>query len=265
MYRTILPLLMLPLTLFGQILSLNGWEETLPEITKTDTDTLVVFDIDYTLVYPDNPAYQVRNVQKWKEVFEKQNWTKEEHFIAKMYIVINTPSRLISPLALEAFHHLKARDISAIALTASATGKWEATDCLTARIDMLKGLGFHFETTTPFKGDFVFENYPLPSIGSYPELKGGVIASNKASKGEVLKSFLALLPSRPKKVLAIDDLHYNLVDMEQACQEFNINFLGIELKGVHNLGEDLSQEVFEFEAARLHEIAKEKLETVISI
>lgn len=199
-----------------------------------DTDTLVILDVDYTLLQPSNPAYQHKNFQLSPEFIKSCMKTLPESSKNEFATSIATSGggQLLeesSPAIIESFKRNGAR---VLVISGLLVGQWNTIpDLLDWRISTLKGVGI-IPSTFAIEGRVEFTD--LPSYkGKYPEYKDGVILTNGelVKKQEVLESFFKKANWRPKKIVFIDDSRPIVEDMSQYAAKQNISFLGYEYKG----------------------------------
>lgn len=204
------------------------------EVAKSDADTLVILDVDYTLLQPSNPAFQQKNFQVSSEFIKNSMKTLPESIKNEFSTAIATSGegQLLdekSPALIEAFKQKGAR---VLVISGILAGKWNAIpDLMDWRIHNLKRLGI---TPSTFGFDKPFQFTDLPSYkGKYPEYKEGVILTNGelVKKQEVLDAFLKKLNWQPKKIIFIDDSRAIVEAMSQYASEHNLTFVGYEYKG----------------------------------
>lgn len=200
---------------------------SLKEIQKyisNPKDTLIVFDVDYVLTHPNDPAYQFPNFSKHlefvKKTFSELNATQKDLFANLMVFDVGGSS-LVEESAASVLNSLQKNGYKTVALTAALTCTLAGQDVKEKRANHLKTLGIDFSNSfTDFKSK-EFKSCDS-NMGSYPELYRGILFSNgenlKIQKGQVLKEFLKYVNYRPKTIVVIDDRQNNL---DSIADEFN--------------------------------------------
>lgn len=212
--------------------------ELAPLLTKPK-ETLLVFDVDYTLTQPNEPAFQFVNFVKNKEliqgVFDSLSHGERDIFSNLMvfHLCGNSTIEEESPSIIR---ELQEMGIKTIALTASMTAPLKRQCLIQKRLKNLKELGFDFSQTfkniKPQYFDSLDSNYK-----SHPYFEKGVLFSNgenpKNYKGEVLLKFLSLIKWKPKQIVLVDDRLQNHQAVHQALADTHpeISFLGIHFLG----------------------------------
>lgn len=237
MFRFIISILGVFMSMFAyasiqQISSLN---EAKVLFEQADVNTLVIFDIDYTLTMPTEPALQMPNIKKNKQLFKSmlEGFSGEDKRIFSALFISRAESLLIEPSVVEMIESFQNSGIRTLALTATLTGSLGPIKCFEDwRYEELKKLGIDFSLSFPkvksiyFKNMHIYQNY-------YPVYKGGILLCNHEnnSKGEVLKEFLDQIDWKPKKVIFLDDDIKNVESMEKALKELSIEHMGLHYKG----------------------------------
>jgi hypothetical protein len=212
-----LPLLFSSCTLFKpkftEITSITQAQDVL---CKADTNTLVVFDIDQTLIDPASKAGQqrYRNNKIFKKNLSelgqylarkrKQDPNYDDIFEGKIW---QMSFELVEPKTLDIIKDLQARGIKVIALTSLPAGRLGAIKRMDVqRYKSLQSVGIDFSSS--FKEEQIELKSLKPWRGDYPTYYKGIIcAALRAgnTKGEALKAFLDAARWMPKKVIFFDD------------------------------------------------------------
>lgn len=193
------------------------------ELDKADQQTLVVFDVDETLIKPTDTALQLL----WQPaVFSKEDvqWmrqlkAKRQKHLAKTcsFYAGEAFTRIwsqqllkssyvpIEPTTVETVRKLQQRGIKVIALTACRAGRRGDIPALQQwRFDELKKLAIDFSSAFPFKEKWI-EELPL-NEGYHPMYYRGILMATYTNpKGNVLSAFLDHCGWAPKKILFFDD------------------------------------------------------------
>ena len=250
----------------AQIIEIQDTDTALGFFENADSYTLAVFDVDMVLIQPSDPAFQMKNMQKYKTTCKKIladiPSNKQMIFIALMSI--GSEALLVDERFPYFFKNLAQRSVPAMALTANLTGEFGPIKSMENwRIQELGSLGIDFSTTIPYKNDHLFAD--LPSFRGNPAmLKKGIFFVNGdlCTKGEALLSFFKMANYYPKKVIFVDDRENNVKSVEKSLQDLESQGISIEYLGLLFLGSknypspDIGQEEFEARWQALADQAK---------
>lgn len=181
-------------------------------------DTLVLFDVDETLITQNMVSYappfiiylllyfpQLLCTQTFEYVYSKL-WEK-----AQLLLIEKESINLINTL--------KDQGCTVLGFTAMQTGSYGVIKNMPQwRINTLKRFGIEF--THKF-GNAIFTNLNRYR-GYYPEIYKGIIFANLQPKGKVLASFLKHFKLHPKKIIMFDNLKANLESVYATCKKLNI-------------------------------------------
>lgn len=188
-------------------------------LVDADKETLVLFDIDLTLSQPSEPAAQMPNIVRHKDVF-KQLLESARPPTGDILTAVTTwsPHILIEEETPHVVARIAKRTIPMIAFTAACTSTkgWRHKD--------LKRLGYDFSQT--------FEKTELAS----PCFSNGVLICGDEAKGSVLIDFLRAMDLKYKKIIFIDDRENNLLSVQEALSQHypQTTFVGLHYKGANN-------------------------------
>lgn len=258
--------LLLNLLLFSyytQAQEVEKMEEVFVYVNESNSDTLVIFDVDMVLVQPSSAAFQMANMKKHRSILKQimQEVPKEKLMIFLSLATISCDPILLDQRLPEWLKQLMERGVPTMALTANLTGQLLAIqDMEKWRIGALRQLGIDFSLSSPNKERIIFSD--LPSYrGNYSVYNEGILFVNgtACSKGEALVNFFHKANFFPKKVIFIDDREENLTSVREAISALNP---AIEFKGIHFTGandypsEIIPEEQFETSWRKLAEMAK---------
>lgn len=219
---------------------------------EADSDTLILFDVDQTLIEPasmlfrpktvENEAYRPWLIDLVSRVYGKSN--KPEEYYGSIWRVKEIPL-LIEPNIVSIIQSLQDRGVKVVALTALKTGSDYTIPSLPEwRYDQLKKLGIDFgRIGLP---DIIFDELSEKN-GNYPVLYHGILCTNGVSKGDLVVAFLDRIQWRPSKVVFFDDNEARVKDVERAMQERSIPFQGFVYLGAEYMPGELNKEVAEFQ------------------
>jgi len=182
-------------------------------------DSMVVFDLDNTLVRPEK---EVGSVQ-WFDHMLKQNIKRgmgiEDALTELLPLSFEVQNHIslcpVENTTIDVLRELRKREIVTIALTARS-------DTLVTRTKVqLQKIDIDFDTENGFNRELTLD-YPRPVL-----LKNGIVFCANNDKGSVLFSILTLINYHPKKIIFVDDKLDHLFEVEKACLRNAVNFIGI--------------------------------------
>ncbi len=199
------------------------------EVITDDCDetTLVVYDVDETLVQPSDSflsnehTVQGRNFlsELVKKYPKKTDWGRFRAILLR-----DASMPMIEVGVLNVIKKFREKGAKVIALTSMNTGKIGFYQRLEAwRYEQLKSLGF--------EGDFPREHFPLRGFKRNPVFYRGVLAADLENKGEVLSAFLKKVQLHPRKIIAIDDDIKALNQVGDLCKRQGMSFQGYLYSG----------------------------------
>lgn len=176
------------------------------KIQNADENTLVVFDVDRTLIQMGDQILH-GGKKGFKNELKKyaayNALSKEEQDILLSIMLLKTSHNLIEQTSLDYINDLKKRNIKTIACTTLETGKFGLIDNIENwRVETMNAAGLDFSEA--------FSDYPLIRFESEdnvftPIFIEGVLITGKKPKGEMLKQFLEHINWQPSKIIMIDD------------------------------------------------------------
>ncbi len=221
------------------------------ELNSTNQNTLVVFDMDDTLIEQSDMVFQTRffkhpEVQKLRQELKKHTAqlsdpVKAHELVATTRLLKNS-WHLVEKKSLPIIKKLQEHNIRVIALTAVPTGSFGIIRNMQEwRFAQLKNLGLDFSTSfttqeivfnelAPFTGLLTSPAYPTKHK-KYPMYYKGIICSRPHPKGTVLATFLKHIDWTPKKVLFFDDTPKHVKSVTQAMKNLGIACSGYVYKG----------------------------------
>jgi hypothetical protein len=182
--------------------------------------TLVMFDLDDVLIYPQDAL-----LQNWRSGWkpeEMRAWTAEEDTIAWM----SAKFQIMDPSAPTLIDRLYENRVPTIGFTAFAMDQSGIVESIPEwRSQHLKELGIHFriekEIVFPVQKGFV-----PPSFEKGVLYCGDFYKKDKDNKRKTVALYLDWLDWIPKLVVLIDDGKKQLESVEEELGERNIPFIG---------------------------------------
>ena len=218
---------------------ISSYDEVAHILEAIDDNTLVLFDIDDTLIVSQSKLFWVKLVErvalgikkvtpetlkeKLKPYFDQyENW-----FMAKLKSKENPI--VIEPHIPAIIKSLQDRGIRVMALTSLHTGSYHNITSLPEwRYQKLKNLGIDFSNADI--PDTEFTELPKKN-GHYPQLYHGMLLTNFVSKGTVLGAFLDLMRWRPSQVIYFDNHKWQISSVAKEMHKRTIPFRGYEYNG----------------------------------
>lgn len=214
---------------------IDSFEQAIPGLNQCDAQTLVLFDIDDTLISTTDIMgtksppllFKLKAILKHPQLLFKKNW---EYYYSIMWQ--QTEWHVIEPDSITIINHLKDRGCIALGLTSMETGSFGVIENFPEwRSALLADFGIKF--TDSFL-NIVFND--LQSYrNNYPELYDGILCCNQQSKGSVVAAFLNHFNLQPTKIIFFDDSADNLASVAAVCKQRDIPFTGFQYKGAEKL------------------------------
>lgn len=222
---------------YAQIFEVSKMKQVQEYLEDANEQTLVVFDIDMVLIQPENPAFQMHNITKYKHIARKSylSLSKEKKEILLSLMATSCGSILVDSAGPLIINRLNEHRVPTMALTGTLTGSLSNIPNMEKfKIDRLHKLGIDFSITAPFPNEIIFKKLPK-FRKNYPVYKDGILFINGplCTKGEALVSFLKMTNFSPKKIVFVDDNKENVKKAEKALNKFDRS---IEYRGLFFTG-----------------------------
>lgn len=246
--------LSLTASLIAAITSTQGLEPFEKALLSADRETLVIFDVDETLIIPQDMILRPCNQDFLQHCFNTliYNPAISEKYSGD-YLISKTLSKikyvLVDAKMPALIRGLQQKGIKVIALTAMQTGPFGVIPCMEDwRIQQLKELMIDFQFAFPSHFYLKF-----PTLRGAPVFKQGILCSSQTSKGEALLAFLDAIKWLPKKILFIDDKLNFLLSVESAAEKRQIDFQGFHYLAAKSYPGKLNEELAKFQFRYLAE------------
>ena len=212
----------------SQIFSTDSLDLMEQLIENLDEDTLVLFDVDQTLITPNDPILKPKYDKLLDEIMGGKKFitddSGETRYIFRE-ILMHAPHSLIDPKSLVLVQKLQAKGIPVIAFSAAPGGKiGQVNSFVDWRINELYHFGFDFQTSFPH-----IQTLELPKdldLEFPPIYKSGVLITSLHDKGPVLLNFFKASNWTPKKVIFVDDQMSNIRSVVESL-DGHVQTLGI--------------------------------------
>ena len=212
-----------------------------------DKDTLVLLDIDYVLLAPrdrvlryageDNNyrskhfKYLFQDLEGKEIVFDNIKMPMAKYLISQ--ILSSSKVELVSPDMPNFVNELNSRKMTVIGFTSNSSGRYGIIQNESElHASRLKSLGYNF----------IKDNGSLFKE-SFPECISHIIFTNKKDKGKVILGFLKQLNKNYKNIVFVDDRLKNLISVQNALNDHQINYLGIHYTELKDKNEVLNQDI----------------------
>ncbi len=195
---------------------------TLDEISTSEfsTKTLVMFDLDDVLIYPQDAL-----LQNWRNEWKPEGaraWTAEEDTIAWM----NTKFQIMDPSGPNLINMLNENGVPTIGFTSFAMDESELVKSIPDwRSRHLQELGLNFIMEKEIV--FSVQNGFVPASFEKGVLYcGNFYKKNKDNKGKILSLYLDRLDWIPEQIVLIDDGKNHIENVQKTLEMRGIPFLG---------------------------------------
>ena len=182
----------------GEIVTTSDFGRIEEESLKLEENCLVLFDVDATLIVPDDVILKPKGKALFKQLIA--NCTDRDLF---RDIRMKASHSLVDPKSVDLIQKLSQQKIPVIAFTAAPAkirGQAQPGDW---RVEELKRHGFDFSQSLP--SCHYLELPKSQELNHIPLFKHGVLFSSLHSKGEILIEFLHRLNLKPEKIIFVDD------------------------------------------------------------
>ena len=225
---------------------------------QADKGTLIVFDLDNTLMNTIEKAYHIffrkaedydpSNIAFASQISEKINdfiKTKNiSNYTDKILAAIFAKLKFIpaEPEIIPCIQSLQKNGIKIIALTGTSTGKYgEIEDMQKWRESSLNQIGLDFSSSFDIQ-KIVFDNLP-----GQPTFNDGILCSANYPKGKMLKVFFEKTGWKPNKIIFFDDRYDHCKNVEKEMEKLNINTKCFWYRGVFKEKIKLNQDVIQYQ------------------
>jgi len=206
--------------------TIHSYKEIIETAERWDTSTLVLFDIDDTLIY--GPCLFPKGLlQQW--LFRYPWFAQTDQWEEYYSLMWQQADRvLLEQQVVNIIQRLQQRNVTVLGITSMETGAYGVIENMPIwRADMLKNLGVSFSDIYP---DVTFSRFTAYRT-HYPELFKGILCCNQQSKMQVLDALLAYYQLKPNKIVYFDDDVQALGEIAALCKKREILFEGYNYLG----------------------------------
>ena len=191
--------------------------QTMPQILPTiDKNTLVVFDIDNTILEPTqtigSDQWGMNEIAKFKTQGLEERTAKDRGVARFAQVQMRTAVQAVERQTPTLIHYLQKNNIRVLALTARPLNITQRTS------QQLQSLGLNLSLTAPPAN-------VTTSLGTEPVIyyQGLLIVGPHNNKGQVLFNFIKNYVTAPiSKIVFVDDKAHNVKDVEASLQSVTI-------------------------------------------
>ena len=238
------------------IREIDSFSQATEILDNADSKTLVLFDVDDTLIMPASrifrPKLQLEN-KDWVNAMMAQAFQKAkkpDNFYIDIWMMKELPF-VIEPSIIETIKVLQDRGVMVLALTRLDTGSSALIQSIPEwRLSTLKKIGIDFNRISVPK-DMVFDELTKDTEGNFPILYQGMLCCGAASKGDVLNAFLDHVSWKPDKVIFFDNDMKYLESVAQELRKRNIPFYGYHYRGAEHVIDKLDKDIAELQINHL--------------
>ena len=207
------------------------------QIDNFDENTLIVFDVDDTLITPCDQFFHVKSL--WQKLLLYFYSIKEtlDFSLNKLTWYYNNAlfldkHKLIDKKTPDLIKRLQLKNIKVIALTGCLTGNYGVLESVENwRIKMLLNFGIDFSKAFPKNNNFVLDKFfkIKPPIFSQGILFANITpgAPKDRTKAPVLKAFLERVNFKPNKIVFVDDGLKYLIQAQEEMEKVGIPLIGL--------------------------------------
>ncbi len=190
--------------------NLSQIDDILSHSMQKPEDILVVFDFNYTLMYPLIPCLHKINIDihknEFKTIIRQLSHEQADKMLTQMMATQN--QKLINE-RLSAFLKKYAK-VNFIVCSSSLEKNADAYLSLLNKNCIEINNSYNLQ-------DFKFLEFPK-YLSGYPVYKRGIITTNRCSKGDVLVSFFRKIAPKPKLIIFVDNSTSKLEDVKAAIK-----------------------------------------------
>lgn len=221
---------------YGEISKIKHIGESKLIFENADLDTLVLFDIDRTLLIMNDQALKAGKSGFLKRIKSYPSFvllSPEEQDNLLSIVLLTTSHQIVEKDVIDIINELQKKNIKTIAFTKMLTGQLGFIPCMEQwRLNTLKNSGLIFQCAFPNLQEIVF--YP-DRIKKSPLFKNGLLCTSKEPKGMVLKLFLDKVNWYPKKIIMVDNGFSSLESAEIELAKLSIEFQGFHYQYVEDM------------------------------
>lgn len=257
----ILVVTMINISISGNIKEHYAMHEAYDVLSQADEHTLVLFDIDDTLIMPVDNIHlrHFSSKNPGKEIitsFEQKVASELDDMRSR--ILLQAPRKLIEPDMVDVIKALQLKGVKVIGLTKMGTGTFGVIKSLAEyRSKQLAQFGIEFYKSYDKNIEFTqFATNEIDTPGIFngmPGIFNGTIMAGYISKGLALSAFIDCLDFIPTQVIFFDDWIENVMDVYHEMRKRGIKFYGYHYRAVEKEQGQLNCTLVQFQYDHLYE------------
>lgn len=238
-------------SLHGVIFEVKDLSKFEEEASKLNSSSLVLFDVDYTLLTPKDASLKPCGKELRRQYLHVLDPIRREWL--QSVTALEGEEELMDSKFPSLIQQMQKENIPVIGFTALETGKYgKIINLEDWRLNQLKKFNIDFTSTFHDKKNMILTEARSYN-GHYPLFKNGVLFTNRLPKGEVFIAFLGKIGWKPNKILFIDDSIDQLHAVESAANVLGIAFIGFHYIAAETNSYDFDQQLGEFQFRNLVE------------
>lgn len=216
------------------------------EISSLDENALVVFDVDYTLIVPNDRVLTPCGEDYFYNALDQLALKEEHKEHLESRILLQSKVSIIDENIMVLLRYLKEKQIKTIALTAIRSEKYGAIpDLIDWRINQLQNFGIDFDWAFPNIKSIKLANFH--GKGHIPIFRKGILTSSGYPKGQVLVAFLKSIKWTPSKIIFVDDRIKYISSVEHELDKEHIEHISFHYTAATNPTHQLDKELGMFQ------------------
>lgn len=244
--------LILPINCFALIIETNDLQRIEQTIYQLDENSLVIFDVDATLIVANDSILSPKGWEYFKEFQSKYITPLSRAAVLNSISHLQARVSLVDRKILQIIDFLKLKTIKSIALTAIPTGKFGIIpNAEKWRVKQLNDLNIDFSWSFPSTQAIYFTQFT--GKDAFPVFEQGILASAQHPKGEVLIKFLQYMQWKPSKVIFVDDQMDPIQSIESELSKQNIPVISFHYTGALEKSKKLDRDLADFQLNHLIE------------
>lgn len=223
-------------------------------IADADHHSLIMFDVDDTMIFAKDAILQSRYKQTWRDL-AKETFNNplivdtvkynHEYFVSK--VLTKMEFEIVDPRIITLIKELQQKNLKTIAFTGLRAGSLGVIESLANwRAAQLKEKEIEFITPFFQQAEVVINNNDAEGY-----FKNGILYVNKGNKGPVLVEFLNQMNWKPKKIYFLDDRMDFLLSVENALKDSGIEFFGFYYTEIEERPAQIDMDLARFQLMHL--------------
>ncbi len=235
----------------GVIFEVRDLSKFEQEVSLLNRNSLVLFDIDYTILTPKDAALKPCG-RHLRRKFLHVLGAKRREWLQSI-IGLEGEEELMDGAIPSIIQRMQKEKIPVIGFTALETGEYgKIVNSEDWRLNQLKKFNIDFSSAFHQINPIILTEIN-PYNSHYPIFKNGVLFSNHQPKGEVFIAFLGRIGWKPCKILFMDDSIDQLKSVESAAKALGIEFIGFHYIAAETIPCELDEKLGEFQFRNLVE------------